>query len=140
VISSNLEAQSSQGNLGAKAQKLEKIAAASPGQPWLRGAIPPGKRRSTLCGYLAGCLVLRVQRSNGQTPGYQARTFPPPRQRIAYRVQALGGSGKAFGCFLKLPVLQRLHLASPDFVAAGLSRVEGTSGVCQEKKKKEGSS
>jgi hypothetical protein len=53
-----------------------------------------------LCGYLAGCLVLRFQRSNGQIPGYQARTSPPARQRIAYRVQALGGSGKAFRCFL----------------------------------------
>jgi hypothetical protein len=63
-------------------------------------SIPPGKRRSTLCGYLAGWLVLRFQRSNGQIPGYQARTSPPPRQRIAYPVQALGGSGKAFGCFL----------------------------------------
>jgi hypothetical protein len=54
-------------------------------------SILPGKRRSTLYGYLAGCLVLRFQRSNGQIPGYQARTFPPARQRIAYRVQALGG-------------------------------------------------
>src|SRR5882757_903853 len=63
-------------------------------------SILPGKRRSTLCGYLVGCLVLRFQRSNGQIPGYQARTFPPTRQRIAYLVQALGGSGKAFVCFL----------------------------------------
>jgi hypothetical protein len=55
----------------------------------------PGKRRSTLCGYLVGCLVLRFQRSSGQIPGYRVRTFPPPRQRIAYRVQALGGFGKA---------------------------------------------
>jgi len=65
-----------------------------------RSSIPPGKRRSTLCGYLAGCLVLRFQRSNGQIPGYQAGTFPPPHQRIAYRVQVLGASGKAFGCSL----------------------------------------
>jgi hypothetical protein len=65
-----------------------------------RASIPPGKRCSTLCGYLAGGSVLRFQRSNVQIPGYQARTFLPPRQRIAYRVQALGGSGKAFGCFL----------------------------------------
>jgi hypothetical protein len=70
------------------------------GDDRLSSSSPPGKRRSTLCGYLAGCLVLRFQRSNGQIPGYQARTSPPPRQRIAYPVQALGGSGKAFGCFL----------------------------------------
>ena len=67
----------------------------------LSSSIPPGKRRSTLCGYLAGCLVLRFQRSNGQIPGYQARIFPPARQRISYRFQGLGGFGKAFGCFLR---------------------------------------
>jgi hypothetical protein len=64
-------------------------------------SILPGKRRSTLCGYLVGSLVLRFQRSNGQIPGYQVRTFPPARQRIAYRVQALGESGKAFALLRK---------------------------------------
>jgi hypothetical protein len=68
-------------------------------------SILAGKRRSTLCGYLVGCLVLRFQRSNGQIPGYQARTFPPVRQRIACRVQALCGSGKAFCCSLDAPEL-----------------------------------
>jgi hypothetical protein len=73
------------------------------GDDRLSSSIPPGKRRSTLCGYLAGGLVPRFQRSNAQIPGYQARTFPAARQRIAYPVQALGGSGKAFGCFLSFP-------------------------------------
>jgi hypothetical protein len=68
-------------------------------------SILAGKRRSTLCGYLVGCLVLRFQRSNGQIPGYQARTFPPVRQRIACRVQALCGSGKASCCSLNAPEL-----------------------------------
>ena len=75
-------------------------------------SIPPGKGRSTLCEYLAGCLVLRFQRSNGQIPGYQAPTFPPPRQRIAYRAQVRGGSGKAFGCFLST----RIHRPGEDAI------------------------
>ena len=60
----------------------------------------PAKDAVRFVDIVAGGLVPRFQRSNGQILGYQARTFQPPRQRITYPVQALRGSGKAFGCFL----------------------------------------